>query len=469
VSDILKVTTPLINKNQPVSPKQPIDPTTAFSIQDTTKVIRTHNESELLKHNTATFEGDGSKLLMSLLKDPAVTVTYLKNIFLLEEIYRLLPANNKTVTQEIQQVFQELLLQPENLVPEMIRQEHESTQFKGELFDFLRDLSASGQEQPELQGTIANFLKSVNNIKAQNDIIDALSNNLTFLKNNLPVAHTLSARIENLINRFNSENAKENFQELKTETLYLMKDLEGSFYFSQKFGKIVSIITYNLSRFNDNTDFFEESSFRLRRQLSEPQRLKFAKLISNFRENNLRGYTSRPEALQSKVMASLIKLISHQASKSGESESEESKTKAILHSLLSSPCNFTPLLHFILPLSDGVLRAFAEVWINQESGDSSSPDSAEPALHFLMVVDVETVGRFEAEFCVRDKIIDFTLYTPPACEDTYRGVINSLPAILSQTGYRVGKTALRSTERTRSLMDVFKSLPYKRVGVDVKI
>lgn len=472
MSDILKITTPLINKNQPVSPRQPVDPATPFNIQDTTKVIRPHNQSEILKHNTTTLEGgDGSKLLLNLLKDPAVTVTYLKNIFLLEEIFRLLPANNKTVTNEIQQVFRELVLQPDELAPEMLRQERESTQFKGELFDFLRALisSPAEQEQTELQGAIAGFLKAMNNIKAQKDIMDAVSNNLTFLKNNLPMAHALAARLENLIKKFDAAEGKENFQALKAETLQLMRELEESFYFSQKFGKIVSIIVYNLSRFNDNADYFDESIYRLKRQLPEPLRSKFVQIIEDFREKHLSDHALEPAPLESKVMDALIKIISNQALKSGESESEEAKTKAILHSLLSSPCNFTPLLHFILPFSDGGLRAFAEVWINQEPADSGSAGGGGQALHFLMVIDVETIGRFEAEFYVRDKTIDFTLYTPPECGESYKAVIDALPGILSRTEYRVGRTALRSLDRTRSLMDVFKSLPYKRVGLDVKI
>jgi len=471
VPDILKVTTPLINKNAPTSPKQAIDPANAFVIQDTAKVIRPQNQSEILKQNTTLLEaGDGSKLLMNLLKDPSVTVTYLKNIFLLEEIFRLLPANNKTVTNEIQQVFRDLVLQPEELAPEMLRQEHESTVFKGELFDFLREISfSSEQEQPELQNAIANFLKAINNIKVQNDIIDAVSNNLTYLKNNMPVAHALAARIETLIRKFKSEGAKENFQSLKAETLHLMKDIEGSFYFSQKFGKIVSIIVYNLSRFNDNPEFFSEAVYRLKRQLPETERSKFAKLLEEFEEEQLPGLVSRPEAIKSKVMEALVKIITNQAQRGAESESEEAKTKAILHSLLSSPCNFTPLLHFILPLSVGRLRAFAELWINQERGDSASSEGAGPTLHFLMVIDVDTVGRFEAEFFVRNKAIDFTLYTPPGCGDSYRAVIEALPGIVARTEYSIGRTELKSLDRTRSLMDVFKSLPYKRVGVDVRI
>jgi len=471
VPDILKVTTPLVNKSVPASPKQAIDPASAFVIQDTTKVIKPHNQSEILKQNTATLEaGDGSKLLMNLLKDPSVTVTYLKNIFLLEEIFRLLPANNKTVTHEIRQVFRDLVLKPEELAAEMTRQEQESTVFKGELFDFLRELGfASEQEQPELQNAIASFLKAVNNIKVQNDIIDAVSNNLIYLRNNMPVAHALAVRIEALIKKFNSEGAKEDFQALKAETLLLMKDVEGSFYFSQKFGKIVSIIVYNLSRFNDNPEFYSEAVYRLKRQLPEPSRSKFVRLLEEFEEKQLQGSVLKPESIKSKVMEALVKIISNQAQRGSESESEEAKTKAILHSLLSSPCNFTPLLHFILPLSVGRLRAFAELWINQEYGDNASAAGDRQTFHFLMVVDVDAIGRFEAEFFVRDKVIDFTLYTPPECEGSFKAVIDALPGIVSMSEYRIGKTEIKSLDRTRSLMDVFKSLPYKRVGVDVRI
>ena len=38
-----------------------------------------------------------------------------------------------------------------------------------------------------------------------------------------------------------------------------------------------------------------------------------------------------------------------------------------------------------------------------------------------------------------------------------------------QTGYRLGDVRVERLERSRSLMDVFRSLPYKRTGVDVKI
>lgn len=68
---------------------------------------------------------------MNLLKDPAVTVNYLKNIYMLEEIISLLPVNNNTMTQEIRQLFNALLIKPDDIVGELVDQEYASTLFKG--------------------------------------------------------------------------------------------------------------------------------------------------------------------------------------------------------------------------------------------------------------------------------------------------------------------------------------------------
>ena len=44
-----------------------------------------------------------------------------------------------------------------------------------------------------------------------------------------------------------------------------------------------------------------------------------------------------------------------------------------------------------------------------------------------------------------------------------------MPKLFYGSDYHLGKTQVETFEKTRSLMEVFKSLPYRRVGVDVKI
>lgn len=55
---------------------------------------------------------------------------------MLQEIVGLISMQNAPVTEEIEQLFSQLAVKPENLPEELIRQENSSTAFKGELFDF---------------------------------------------------------------------------------------------------------------------------------------------------------------------------------------------------------------------------------------------------------------------------------------------------------------------------------------------
>lgn len=476
--DILRVTTPLVDRSQQVPPRQGVDPLNPFQLQDPSKVIQTHNQTELLKQNTGTLDGgEAPTLLLNLLKDPAVTVTYLKNIFLLEEIFKLLPANNKTVTQEIEQMFHRLLVDSGDILPEMLRQENAATSFRGELFDFLRRLSDNNRSAPDMQIAIANVLKSINNFMCKPDVMDAVKNSLFFLRENLDASAELSYRLDNLIGAFQKDPTGSNFQALKAETLALFKDIEESILFSPKLSKVLSITIYNLSRYNDNTEFFGESVFRLRQMLAGEDRRQFASLIEGLAEKLRSGQRGMlfgkpgegqiPE--ESRVMDSLTKLIGIQSEDKGLNAADSAKVDKILHSLLSSPCNFTPLLHFVIPVIQDEIRAFAEIWINPESDEKDMPKGAGKGSHFLLVIDVEGMGRFEAELFVHNKTVDFVLMCPPDYEQPYREMLRPLRSSLESTEYRLGDARVETLGKSRSLMEIFKSLPYKRVGVDVRI
>ena len=472
MSDILKVTTPIINKNQPIMPKNGVDPTNPFTISDPSRVMRTHNQSDLLKQNHGMNQNsDTPVLLMNLLKDPAVAVSYLKNIFLLEEIFKLLPANNKTVTSEIEQIFQALIIKQEDIKGELKKQENASTSFKGPLFDFLREISASEKATPATQYTIATLLKSINNLANKGDILDAVANSLGFLKDNLESNKPISEKLDELISQYRKDSASKNFGNLKQETLQVMKDVENSLLFSPKISKVVSIIIYNLSRYNDSTRFFNEASFRLRHILNTEDQKKFVSLINKLSASiELGTFPIKAEDdADSKVMDALIKLVFKQSGNENLASSEASKIDKILHSLLSSPCNFTPLLHFIIPVVHEDIRAFAEVWINPESDDKDMPGDIKEGKHLLIVIDIDSIGRFEAELFIHGKNVDFSLYCPSGYDEEFEGMMDSLPKILGGLNYKLGQTKVERLDSARSLMQVFKSLPYKRVGVDVKI
>lgn len=466
MSDILRVTTPILPQNTPIQPNANAEAAGMFNILDPTKVIRTHNQSELLQQNTGLLNGDTPTVLMNLLKDPAVAISYLKTISTMEEIFKLLPANNKTVTQEIEQMFNALLIPSSAVEGEFEAQENQSTMFKGELFDFLRQVSGENSGRANVQISIATLLKAINSYSNKDDILDAIANSLDYLGESMAPSKNIAANIVKLAEAFRKDDAAANFQQLKEGVLAMAKNVSESILLSPKLSKILSITIYNLSRYNDSEEFLSESIYKLRQFLPEAEQKKFTELIKAFIFKT--GGERTLEGPKSEVMENLTKLIVKSTNAEKGSTSAE-KTDTILHSLLSSPCNFTPLLHFIIPMKYEGLNAFSEIWINPEgeSGDASADGTK--GTHLLMVVDVESVGRFEAEFFVHKNILDFVLFCPEGVEEKYAEMKQIVPRILANTSYKAGTMRVEPLVRSRSLMEVFKSLPYKRVGVDVKI
>lgn len=468
MADILKITTPLVQK----TPAQPnrhdaTDPMAAFDLQDVAKVIKPGNESQLQQQNNGMVGQEQTpSILMDLLKDPSVTVNFLKNIFLLQEIIKLLPVNNQTFTQEIEQLFNSLLVKPEEIVEELLRQENTSTTFKGELFDFLRQVVTENPE-PEMRYAIANLLKSINCATGKQDVLDAVANSLQFLSESTETSKTLSSQLQELSDLFRQPDAAENFRELKADVLMLLKDVESSILFTPKMEKVVSILYYNLSRFNDNPDFFQESVSSLMTLLDGRQkRSRFLNYIKSFWEQQ-----DLPQSKKqgSRVMDVLAKIIGKQSEDPSITLLNSEKIEKIIHSLLSSPCNFTPLLHFVVPVEYMDIKSFAELWIDPDDEEGKKEGQDQKNVHMLVVFDIEGIGQFEVELYVKDETIDLQLFCPPA----YLGAFSDMPERLMRCTqgltYQFGSIKMHKLKRPRSLMEVFKSLPRKRTGVDVKV
>ncbi|MCI8649693.1 MAG: antitoxin [Anaerotruncus sp.] len=466
MADILKITTPLVNKAQAMDPKKTVEISPQFDLHNISKVVKPASQEEILQQNNGMNQEEGtSALLLNLLKDPSVTVGSLKNIFLLQEMIKLLPVNNQTFTQEIEQMFDQLLVPPDQIAQEMLRQENVSTIFKGEMFDFLREMLAQNPEQGDLRAAVVNFLKSLNYFSSREAMLDSVANSLGFLSQSLESSKTLSQQLATLAQRFRGPDAQYQFDGLKRQLLSLFSQVEDSILFSPKLAKVLSITVYNLSRYNDNTEFFQDSISQVLSQLrGDEARGRFMGYVEQFLREGA------PQDQGHTVMDVLARIIHKQAESDELMLMNSEKIEKVIRSLLSSPCNFTPLLHFVIPVQYEDLRSFAEIWINVNGQeDDRSSKKNEKSTHLLLVFDISDIGRFEMELYVRDKTIDLSLFCPAAYVRDYAGVGDDLSKSLRGLGYRFGDVMVDRLERPRSLMDVFRSLPYRRTGVDVKI
>ena len=150
--------------------------------------------------------------------------------------------------------------------------------------------------------------------------------------------------------------------------------------------------------------------------------------------------------------------------------------ETVIHSLLSSPSNFTPLLHFIIPIDDGTFKAFGEMWINPDEEEKAEkdkkvrpPEGDGRLIHMLLVFDIPDVGRFETELYVRDKTINMSLLCPPAFEGKMDGLSKELKKSIGFSQYNFNEITVSTLEKTRSLVEVFPTLPQKRTGINVRI
>lgn len=80
MADMIRAATPITNKNivQPLREHHDAD-IAPFDLQDPSKIVKALPDSELLKQNTGNIEKQTApEILMDLLKDPSVTVNFIK-------------------------------------------------------------------------------------------------------------------------------------------------------------------------------------------------------------------------------------------------------------------------------------------------------------------------------------------------------------------------------------------------------
>ncbi|WP_394912089.1 antitoxin [uncultured Robinsoniella sp.] len=466
MADILRVTAPAVGKNVISPNKAAQDPSIPFDLQEINHVVKNPESSGLLGHHNILKNETGAATLMDLLKDPAVTVNYLKNIYMLEEIINLLPVNNNTVTQEIRQLFRELLINPDQIVEELLKQEYSSTLFKGALFEFLRTML---RESPGLKMEIASLLKAVNGTIAKQDVMDSVANSLEYLAGQMRGNSLLSARLEDFAAMLRRPENMEHFQELKQDIMAIIREVEGSILYTPQTAKVVPIIIYNLSRFQDNPVYLNEALLNVLVHVKGRENKEHLKeLIREYIDSFAGG--ARNEN-RSRIMNILADIIGKQDQETDMNSLNGDKIEKIITSLLSSPCNYTPLLHYVIPVVYHGMNIFSELWIDPNDGRESAAGSSdgERSIHILISFDINGIGQFEAELWSKGKGLRINLLCPAEYLNIFQKLTGDFTGIAKEHGYQMEEINIDKMEKVRSLMDVFKDLPYKRTGVDVKI
>ncbi len=254
------------------------------------------------------------------------------------------------------------------------------------------------------------------------------------------------------------------------------------------------MLVYNLSRYQSNDDFLPQSIAKFAVLLDRDgagvlNQLK--SLVNNMQNPELRTALSELLNRSQPDFASFVKMLvdNIQLTKNPNDSSQvmdaltniitkegrlcdlqlvsDNRINEIITSLLSSPCNYTPLIHMVFPLDFLDIRSFAEMWIdnNAEGGEDGEGDDAQ---HLLIAFDIEGIGAFETEIFTKGKELRLLLLCPEMHTEAFSSLKKTLPGIVSKSGYRLVDCHIDNLVRGRSLMEVFSELPNRRKGLDIK-
>ncbi|MBR3839560.1 MAG: hypothetical protein IKM20_00305 [Erysipelotrichales bacterium] len=536
MAEFLRVTQPIVNRAMNVTAQgKPLqNPTVPFQIIDTSKVQSMSTGKQMSEQNqTLILDADQPSILSQMLQDPSATVHFLRTIYLLQEVIGMMPMIDSPVSKEIEELFNNLLLHPDDIVGEMIKQEQSSTLFKGELFDNLRNMidemvkfdvhnlkealnegknsgflsnlftsneqvtnktaenlmhnMQSGELPPEvtyaikemgatnyegqIKNDIARLLKNMNGVASRRDILTSIGNNLTYLSTALAPHKALAEQLRNLAEWFKYPNEEFNFTKLKQLVAECTTQAEKSVLYNEKVAKNISILQYNFSRFMETTEGLEKATENMFKYLlDEKDMIEFRDMV--YKEviamSNKEGKEST-----SKVMTTLCKLIEKQVENSTLTNLNSEKIEKIVYSLLSSPTNFTPLLHYVIPVEYMNMRAFAEVWVDPlcegDEDENGNKGSKSDLTQVLVAFDIDRLGRFETEIMINKNKMSAYVYVPNDYYEVFKDMSYDVIQAIAKTSYTFDKVEVRPLAAPRSLMEVFKTLPIRRTGINVTV
>lgn len=476
MADIMRGATPINNRNIIAPMREQRDSTTIpFDFSDLSKVKQTTAEQGMQREQNI-IKNDGSKTAMfKLLSDPETSSTFLKNIFFLREIVGIMMLNNSAETEELANLMKELMVSPENIVAELQNQEAQSSLFRGELFDILRNLSATGAD---MKDAVAELLKAMNNETSRDTVISALKNTFLYLSDALSVSDNLSNTLSGVADKFDgllsflksngfSDEAIAMFKEARADALNSFTDIQNSVLYNEHFASVIGMAKYSLSRVNVSSEYLDSALSNIFNLLGEDDSTKASlyRLVSDYvnGENDIEGMSPSMKALAE----ILEKGAGNEVLKTLNPESMEK----IIMSMLSCPCNYTPLLHYVIPVEYDDKTAFAEMWINPD-GDEDRPEKEKKSsnvLHVLIVFEVENIGKLETELFVENKKINLLINCPEESMDLVKGATADIRKAVEATEYSFEEIRLEKLSEQRSLIEVFKSLPLRRSGLNVTI
>lgn len=261
MSEMLRVTTPVNPKDYSLNQNPKFQTQEQnFELGNVDQVNRPNERDEQLgEQNLKDQTGAGQlRFQGSFVKDPAMSAVLLKGIVGGNALAALQASGNAELLNKVTEFASEILLSPDEVMTDILRQQSEATIFSGELWGELKKMLselAGTDLGEEMTAAVLDFMKAASSAEARDGLLTSISASLRYL-----AGETAQSReIRDLLLQTADKLTPNTFNEVKGDVLALVNYLEKSLLLNDMTQNLLSLITYNLSRFNSDTSAVGDS------------------------------------------------------------------------------------------------------------------------------------------------------------------------------------------------------------------
>ncbi len=341
MSDILRVTAPINHNdyNQNAQTMKPQTPEQVFELGNVDYVNKPNARDEQMAEQNLKDQAGGMglpKLQTAISKDPALASALLKGILSTDAMSALKASANSELLDKVTEFASEILLAPDEVSGDLIRQQDEATMFSGELWTALKDMIAGLADSPEkneISAAVLDFLKAASSAAARDDIVKSISSSLRFLAGETAQSREIMDLLLQTADKLNADN----FSSVKYDVQALVNYLEKSLLLSDRTQNLLSLITYNLSRFNGDTSALGDSfqavlNMTPDAETADKLNMLFTKFVENSRippDIKLAALRDNPSAAAQRSMTMLTERIAESVNSGLEKFSPEQLTETL--------------------------------------------------------------------------------------------------------------------------------------------
>ena len=424
---------------------------TPFGVFHQEKINNLNHLKHTDQQNSTLLSEQSNPLLQGLLEDSQSAVKYIHSFMMIKEIIPLMNIGSESSILELEQLYKSLFIQPQQILEEINEQHQGSTSLKGTLFTMIKEQFIKAN--PEQRKELLNLLMSINGVKQEQNIVKSILSQLNHLKERIPspsIQESLLTLIEKLSSVDKSSSLLQQFNSLFSE-------LESNPHLDYKTQNLIRMLQYNVSRLvkmMSAEDLLEKLVRVLQISSGDAQLLLNEALLS---ENN--------QNPSSKVIESLLKIMSSDILRHQEMNTPESITK-IIRNILSSPSHVLPLMHFILPVRFQDYEVYGELWV---SLNESYEENENSSFHILLSILVKDNEMIEIEFKGQGLGINIDVYGSEQNIQWIKTLEKSIKSHFNTSKYYLNAFNVTPQKSIRSIFQVFEEYQNHFIGINTYV